>query len=163
MNMKRNNGKTNALVVLLLFGLFAVCILSVLLTGADAYRRLARRDQHSYDGRTAVQYLSTRVRQADGLGLVSVRSFEGADALVLTEEIEGQTYETLVYCHDGFLRELFSAAGSEFLPEDGEKVLEAQALLRELEGQSLTARLTGPEGEVWELILYLRSREGAAP
>lgn len=163
MNMKRNNGKTNALVVLLLFGLFAVCILSVLLTGADAYRRLARRDQHSYDGRTAVQYLSTRVRQADGLGQVSVRSFEGADALVLTEEIEGQTYETLVYCHDGFLRELFSAAGSEFLPEDGEKVLEAQALVLELEGQSLTARLTGPEGEVRELILYLRSREGAAP
>ena len=163
MNMKRNNGKTNALLALLLFGLFAVCILSVLLTGADAYRRLARRDQHSYDGRTAVQYLSTRVRQADGVGQVSVRSFEGADALVLTEEIEGQTYETLVYCHDGFLRELFSAAGSEFLPEDGEKVLEAQALVLELEGQSLTARLTGPEGEVRELILYLRSREGAAP
>ena len=68
MNVMRKKRKTDALVVLLLFGVFAVCVLSVLLTGADAYQRLSERDRVSYDQRTAAQYLSTRVRQADRLG-----------------------------------------------------------------------------------------------
>jgi len=163
MKMKQNKRETDALVVLLLFGVFAVCILSVLLTGADAYHRLAQRDQLSYDRRTAGQYLSTRVRQGDQLGNVAVGSFEGVDVLVLSEEIEGETYETLVYCYDGYLRELFAAAEGDFLPEDGEKVLEAQSMLLQKDGQTLTVELTGPVGEVQELTLCLRSREGAAP
>ena len=121
MSMKQKKRKTDALVVLLLFGVFAACVLSVLLTGADAFHRLARRDQLSYDRRTVGQYLSTRVRQADRLGQVSVSSFEGLPALVFTEEIGGEEYETLVYCYDGYLRELFASAGGGFLPEDGEK------------------------------------------
>ena len=73
--------------VLLLFGVFAVCILSVLLTGADAYRRLSQRDQSGYEHRTASQYLTTRVRQADRLGGVRVDTFDGQDTLVLSEDL----------------------------------------------------------------------------
>lgn len=53
------------LLALLLLLVFAVCVLSVLLTGAGTYQTLTRRDQDSYDRRTAAQYLATRVRQAD--------------------------------------------------------------------------------------------------
>ena len=158
----QNKRKIDNLLVLLLFGVFAVCILSVLLTGADAYRRLASRDQHSYDQRTAAQYLTTRVRQADRLGDVSVQVFEGQDVLVFREVIEGGAYETLVYCYDGYLRELFVAAGGGFLPEDGEKVLAAQGLSIHQDGQLLDVELTAPSGEVQELSLYLRSGKGVA-
>ena len=163
MSTKQKKRNMGALAVLLLFGVFAVCILSVLLTGADAYQRLARRDQLSYDRRTAGQYLSTRVRQADQLGRVTVDSFGGVDALVFTEEIEGEEYETLVYCYDGYLRELFVSAEGDFLPEDGEKVLQAERLSLSLDGQLLTAELVGPAGEVQNLILYLRSGEEVSP
>ena len=155
--------KIDALAVFLLFGLFAVCILSVLLTGADAYRRLAQRDQLSYDWRTAGQYLSTRVRQADRAGAVTVRSFGGVDALVLTEEIDGSAYETLVYCYDGYLRELFVSAGGDFSPEDGEEVLQAQSLSLVLDDRLLTADLIGPAGETQTLTLSLRSGEEVRP
>ena len=37
----------DTLAVLLLFGVFAVCVLSVLLTGADAYRRMTERDNRA--------------------------------------------------------------------------------------------------------------------
>ena len=157
-----NKGKVDNLLALLIFGVFAVCILSVLLTGADVYRKLAARDQLGYDQRTAAQYLTTRVRQADQLGDVSIRYFEGQDALVFTEVIEGGTYQTLVYCYDGYLRELFAAAGGGFLPEDGERVLEARGLSIRQDGQLLEMELTSPSGEVQRLKLYLRSREGAA-
>lgn len=163
MRINEKKRKTDALAVLLLFGVFAVCILSVLLTGADAYHRLARRDQFSYDRRTAGQYLSTRVRQADRAGAVSVESFDGVDALVFAEEIDGEAFETLVYCYDGYLRELFVPAEGDFLPEDGEKVLQAEGLSLALEGSLLTAGLTGPAGERQELTLFLRSGEGVVP
>lgn len=163
MSMSEKKQKTGALAVLLLFGVFAVCILSVLLTGADAYHRLTDRDRLSYDRRTAGQYLSTRVRQADRAGQVRVDSFDGADALVLTEEIDGTAYETLVYCHDGYLRELFVPAGGDFSPEDGEKVLRAQSLTLSLDGSLLTAELVGPAGEVQPLTLFLRSGEEVLP
>lgn len=56
----------------MLFGVFAGCVLGVLLTGADAYQRLTDRGQETFDERTAAQYLTTRVRQADAAGGVFV-------------------------------------------------------------------------------------------
>lgn len=149
------------LMALLVFGVFAVCVLSVLLTGADAYRRLTERDQAAYGRRTCVQYVATRVRQADALDAVSVEEFGGADCLVLTETIEGADYVTRVYCWDGWVRELFSAAGTDLDPEDGEQVMEAAALALTLEDGLLRVTATDPAGTQTSLRLCLRSGEGA--
>lgn len=61
MREKRVKHHIDGLVALLLFGVFAACVLVVLLTGADAYRRLTERDQAAYERRTGVQYIATRV------------------------------------------------------------------------------------------------------
>lgn len=154
------------LLALLLLCVFAACVLSVLLTGAGTYRRLTERDRASYDSRTATQYLATRIRQADRQGAVSVRAFEGRDALVLTEEIDGELYETCIYYCDGYLRELFTAAGADLAPEDGEKILPAGGFLAyaddPAEGQ-LRLRIQTSNGAWEELMLFLRAgREDAA-
>ena len=164
MRTRQNKRRADALLVLLLFGVFAVCILAVLLTGADAYKRLSGRDQISYDERTAGQYLTTRVRQADRLGGVEVASFQGVDTLILTEEIEGEAYETRVYCYDGYLRELFCAAEDTFLPEDGEKVLPAEDISFSYEEKLhlLAVSLTDADGLEEDILLHLRSGKGAA-
>ena len=85
----------DGLAALLLFGVFAACILAVLLTGADAYRRLTQRDQASYDRRTGTQYIATRVRQADRQDGVAVERFGDTDVLILGA---GEEYVTYVYC-----------------------------------------------------------------
>lgn len=146
--------------VLLVFAVFMVSILLVLLTGADAVKKINRRDQESYNYRTLVQYITTRVRQADQRGMVSVRSFESGDALVLTEEIEGEMYETRVYCHDGYLRELFIDAGLEMEAEFGEAILPLDAIRFEDEGTHILAHLTLTGGEQEDLLLLLRSERG---
>ena len=147
---------------LLLFGVFAACVLLVLLTGADAYRRLTERDQAAYDRRTCVQYVATRVRQADCAGGVSVSEFDGVPVLELHETIEGTDYVTLVYCYDGWLRELFAAADAGLDPEAGETVMEAQDLALSLEDGLLTVAVTDSRGMVNTLVLSLRGGEGAA-
>jgi type II secretory pathway component PulJ len=149
------------LLALLLFAVFAVCVLSVLLTGADAYRRLTQRDQDSFQSRTVAQYLATRVRQADSQGGVTIKPFGDGDALVLTEKLDGETYFTWVYCYDGALRELFTSADSNLPPESGEEVLSADALQLELDNGLLTVQVL--ENDVWQTVtLSLRSGEGAA-
>ena len=141
------------LLALLVFLLFALCLLLVLLTGAGVYRGLVRRGEERYAARTTVQYIATRVRQA---GDVAVEEFGGCKALVFPETIDGERYLTRVYCHEGWLMELFSTGTAELSPEDGERVLEAEDLLVQLEGNLLTVR-TG------EQTLYLHLREGELP
>ena len=98
--------EVTGLIALVLFGVFAVCVLSVLLTGADVYHRLTVRDREAYARRTGVQYVATKVRQAPAGSAVAVADFGGVDALELYEDIDGARYVTRIYSYGGWLREL---------------------------------------------------------
>ena len=150
----------DTLAALLLFGVFAACVLTVLLTGADAYARITKRDGVTYDRRTCIQYVATRVRQADTAGGVSLEVFGGVKALVL-KDWEDEDYVTRVYYHNGYLMELYSEAGLDLSPEDGEKIMACDWMRLSLEDDLLTVDLLDPQGEVTTLRLALRSREGA--
>lgn len=153
--MKEKTSKITDLLALVVFTVFAVCVLLVLLTGAKVYRRLVYSGSESYEARTAVQYVATRVRQAE---TVTVEDFGGYAALVTSEEIGGETYLTRVYCHDGYIRELFCAENAALSPEDGEKIMEAENLSFSLESGILTARIGSRE-----MKLYLRSGKEVGP
>lgn len=146
-----------SLAALLLFGVFAVCVLAVLLTGADAYRRLTQRDQAAYDRRTCVQYIVTRVRQSDVLGGIAVEPFGTGNALVLRD---GSGYLTRVYSHGGYIMELFSEEEAELAPEDGEKIMESLGMDFSLAQDVLTVTVREGERDS-RVFLSLRSGEGA--
>ncbi len=168
MNIQKTQ-KLSSLLVLLLLGVFAVCILSVLLTGARSYERLAKRSAAAFERRTAAQYLASKVRQADGAGRVFAGTFDAPDAdasegdtLFLEESIGGAAYYTRIYCHDGYIRELLCAADAEMTPEDGEKILQADGLRFTAADGRITAEITETNGETTQVVLTLRSGEGAA-
>ena len=144
----------DGLIALLLFGVFSVCILAVLLTGADAYRRLTDRDRAAFNRRTTLQYIATRVRQGDRADGLRVADFNGVDALVFDE---GDGYVTRVYCWNGYIMELYAEEELDLSLEAGEPIMEAEPL-----GFSMAdGRLTVTSGED-KLILSLRSGKGAA-
>lgn len=152
----KNSHYTESLAALLLLVIFTTCVLMVLFFGADAYSRLTQRDQVSYNNRTAVQYIATRVRQGDSLGNVTLGNFDGVDALVLDA---GEEYVTRLYCYDGYLRELYAAADLPMNPADGEQVLAAEDMRLSLENGLLQVELTDAEGQTNHLTLSLRSGE----
>lgn len=154
--MKRKTIKhhMDGLIALLLFGVFAVCVLAVLLTGADAYRRLTERDREAYNRRTCIQYVAERVRQADSAHDIAVKDFGGVDALVLDAQWE---YVTYVYCYDGWLMELYCAADADLSPEDGERIMDLGSLELSLEDGLLTVSATDPQGVESTILLALRS------
>ena len=145
---------------LVVFVLFAACVLSVLLSGAGVYRRLVRRGQESYAQRTCQQYIATKVHQCPVGSAVSVEEFGGETALVLREQMEGEVYLTRVYCHEGWLMELFAAESGEFTPGDGENLLPVQDLSLELEEGLLQVAVTDEYGKLTRSAYALRGGEG---
>lgn len=142
-----------SLLALLIFGVFSCCVALVLLAGARVYAGVHTRDQAAAARRTCVQYLTTRVRQAPA-GVV-VTDLQGVDALLLPEEIDGQRYATWIYCHEGWLYELFGEASGAFSPRDGQRVMELQSLDLWLTDTLLTGRVTGTDGTCVELRLNI--------
>lgn len=153
----------SAISALLVLAVFAVGIFCVLLGGASAYRRLIRQDQAAYESRTCVQYLQTKLRQAPAPGAVSIAPFGQGDALVIGQELDGEMFLTRVYCHDGWLMELYSSAEGELSPEDGEKILPAKALALSWQDGLLTAVLTDGSGEEIRLVLSVRGAKVMQP
>lgn len=158
----------DSLLVLMLFGIFAACILAVLLTGAKAYKRLTERGEQAFDSRTAQRYIEMRLHQADEKGRIYLGGFDGKNGkvedtsvLFLEESAEGRVYETRVYCFDGYICELFTEAGTEMEPEDGEKIIPAAGLsFRWEKPDFLEASLTDTEGKEFKIYYRIRSREG---
>ena len=158
--MKRQGTKRHmdGLLMLLLFGVFAVCVLIVLLTGARAYRGLTDRDRAAFDRRTCAQYIATKVRQGDAAGTVRVEDFCGESALQLIDGEAGCV--TWLYCHDGWLMELYTFADARLEPQDGERIMPLEGLSFEEKGSFVTAELQLGEGGADTRCLSLRSEEG---
>ena len=150
----KNHAKLTDLFALLVFVIFAICLLAVLLSGARSYETVVQRGEESFKGRTAAQYVTTRVRQAGG---VAVADFFGCDALAITETIGEETYLTRVYCYDGYLRELYCPEGAALQPRDGEKLIPMDAMYLSVDDGILRVQLDGQE-----LLLHLDGK-GAAP
>ncbi|MBE6036616.1 MAG: DUF4860 domain-containing protein [Clostridiales bacterium] len=152
----------SSLLTLVLFAIFAVCILFVLLTGARIYSDVTARGQDAYSQRTAVQYLSGKLHQAPSGQAVSLTAVEGSPALAITEEIEGRSFTTYVYCHDGWLRELFTFSGMEVHRGDGEKVLPLQSLSLQFTDGLLQVSIIDGQDRISKFSLALRGGKEAA-
>ena len=153
--MKEKRGSPTRLLALLCLTVFALCVLLVLLTGASFYQKLVERGEETYARRTALQYLTTRVRQAQ---TVEIGELGGCEALVLGETIDGETYTTWVYCYEGWLRELYAVPGAVLPAGAGETVLETEEFSLKQEENLLTVTL-----DEEELLLHLPAGRTVEP
>ena len=160
MKNRRDRFSTEKILGLVLFAVVSVCVLLVVLTGADVYGRLTRRGLDAYERRTVPQYIATKVRQADCEEAVSLDRKNGIDTLQLAEWIEGKKYVTYIYCYEGAVRELFSDESVPFAPEAGEKIAEATSVEFALEKGCLYVTVGRENGKSEEQMLMLRSMQG---
>ena len=118
----------------------ALCALYLLLAAGlsllagRAYQATAQQADELYLPRTALSYLVNQVRRGDAADSLRVTSF-GA--------LEEDGYVTLLYCWDGWLRELYAQADLTFAPEDGTQILPMDQLDIGMEGGLLTFTIRG--------------------
>ena len=159
---KRSFQQIGSLAALIVFGLFAACVLLVLFSGAGAYSRLSARDRQAYEARTGAQYITTRVHQAESPAAVTLVPFGDGDALCLADETDYGTYYTLVYCSGGWLRELYTGDITASTPEAGEKLMESGGVAFTLTDTLLTVTLHETDGTDTTVVLSLDKGVDAA-
>lgn len=154
--------------VLLLFAVFAGCILLVLLSGASSYEKLVKRDQTAYNERTGIQYLVAKLRHADSTEGIYVGSFsdrnrvdaDGINVLYLPfigEDGPVDGYYTEIYYYDGYIREMLCEENSGLNPEDGNEILPAKGLSITRKGNLITFTLISEQDNEQSLTLMVRS------
>lgn len=152
--------------MLLVFCIFAACILMVLLTGANSYQMLTSRDADSFSRRLCVQYVAAKIRHSDADSSIYIGDFEGSasdegNTLFLRESVNGENYLTRIYCYKGYLRELYAAADEDMHPEDGEVILTAKSLTFSMDPKSGLLKIENVDGggQQQELSIFLRSEK----
>ncbi len=131
---------------LLVYGIFAVCILAVLLSGAKVYGRIVARDNTAYESRTSIQYIATKLRQAETPYSVDIISENGIPVLRFQDMESEVLCYSYIYCYDGYMRELYALADAGFEPDAGEKLMKASSVDIRVEGDMLTVTITGEDG-----------------
>lgn len=125
------------LMVWLLIGLFAVMCLFCVVAGAEVYRGSVRNADVNANLRTAVSYVSGKVRAWDCQGSISVMPWGDGDSLMFTETIDDIRYTTCIYSWNGAIYELFAPSDNDFTPEDGQHIANGEGLMLEFQSPNL--------------------------
>ena len=155
--MKQTQHSIDVIAGLLLFLVFTGAMLMVLVSGAGAYQKISRSLERQYGQRTCLSYIAAKIRHYDTEEGVYLTDFEGLEALALDEEIEGDTYTTLLYYQEGYLWELFSLKDAGLGPEDGLAIMPVQEVSFREAGSLL--RITCREADE-DKALLLSPRSG---
>ena len=128
--LNRNNKHTlDTAFILALLALFSITSFFVIIIGARQYHSIADRMTENYETRTAASYLVEKFRQHDVTDSVSITELDGIPAIAFTQEINGQTYQTLLYTYENYLREITISKDSTIHPDAGQKIIEAKQMV----------------------------------
>ena len=145
--------KIDTIFVLIIFSVFALSVLMVLILGASIYKNMTDIKREDQGERSLLSYIWTKVKNGDKAESIHIGDFHGQSALYFDEEIVGIKYTTAIYQYEGWVYELFSEVGIDFLPEDGVQVMRINDLLFEEYEYGMIKVSTGSRS----LLLYPRS------
>lgn len=157
----------DVLFVLGLFGVFAVSAFILITIGADVYQHTVQDMTSNYETRTAVSYITEKVRQNDAVTgdtepCVSICTIEDIPALKLSRKIDNGTYFTYLYLYNGYLKELFISQYTDL----GGSALEAGTNIMQLKDFQITEqgsnllniKVTTPHGNPHSFFISTHSR-----
>jgi len=156
--MRKNAGLFDTLIGLLIMFIFTACILLVLAGGARVYKGISEELREQYSSRTALSYITAKLRSSDFEGGVSAGEIGGCPALMMYEQIESELYVMYIYWYEGALWELFCGADDEFLPSDGQEIMELVSVSFEFrEDSALIKIVCTQENNTAQQYVHIRS------
>lgn len=149
---------TDIIFVLSLFCVFAVLALFVVVLGADVYKGISGHMSENYNARTSVTYVTEKIRQNDYQGYVSIDEVGQESALVITQEIEDNVYETWIYVANGELKEIMVNQGDEVRVGDGQTIMSLKSMeLERQENGLVQVRVEDMDGNGFSSAVYMKS------
>lgn len=92
-----------------LFFVFTSTALVVLLCSANIYQNVVDASARSFETSTTLAYITEKIRQNDTSlnQRISIETFDGYEALTISQTINNTLYHTYIYEAEGELKELF--------------------------------------------------------
>jgi hypothetical protein len=146
----------NLMFTVTLLGVFALTALLVAVMGAQVYAHSADKLQANFDTRTSLVYISEKFRQCQG-ERYRIEQVGDSSALVLTEQYDGEDYESWIYAHGGTMYELLIKSGTPVTQGDGQRIMDLQSMRIEEEGELLTVTVVNSKGDEDSLTLSRRT------
>lgn len=128
---KRSKSIVDILFLLALFCAFLISALFIVLFGARIYKKTVVDMQTNYTSRTALSYVSEKLRQHDCADCVSVEITDGQPILALTQDMGGTKYCTYMFSYDGYLKEITIKAGEGVDLSSGQNLIELKSFTAE--------------------------------
>ena len=132
--------------------------LVVLILAADIYASTTNHFQVNDESRTALAYISEKIRQNDTDGALSIVTIEQTDCIALSQDFNGTLCTTYIYEYEGMLKELFIQDGVSISLQNGTDIMELSALsIEELDNQLYQFTATDQTGTKSSIITSERS------
>lgn len=146
--------------VICLMLLFLLSALTIIAIGASIYKKNVAQTNDNYAQRVSIAYVTEKVRQSDSSGAIFVRELFGQNVLVFQQEVNGDLYNTYIYCHEGYLMELFARDDLEsFYPQTGQKILKINSFMIEKASDDLLrATITEEDGQEETVYISIHSK-----
>lgn len=155
-NIKREKGLVHTVCVLAVICMFGISAMMLGSVGASVYKNIAERNLNSFELRTSLSYVKTKINQYDEVGRIAVEERDGLKMLILSEEVQGEIFDTAVYFNKGKLYEITGARGMKFKPDDGFAILNVDSF-EISEDNGLIKLVTTDDGEIETLYVKLRN------
>ena len=107
--------------------IFAIAALILLNVAIRVYKNIAVNNLETYELRTSLSYVATKIHQGDVSGNISVTLHDGTSVLVIRDAQstdEGENYETVIYYDDGAVCELYHLEGEDYTLSDGLQIID---------------------------------------
>ena len=156
-NINREKGLVHTVCVLAVICMFGISAMMLGSVGASVYKNIAERNLNSFELRTSLSYVKTKINQYDEIGKLAIEERDGIKMLILSEEVEGEIFDTAVYFNKGKLYEITGVKGMKFKPDDGFAILSVDSFeITEKDGL-VKLVTTNKDGESETLYVKLRN------
>ncbi len=158
MNQKQDQHIVDVLFVIGLFCIFALSSIFLISVGANIYRKTVTHMNENFNTRTSLSYVVEKIRQADTEGVVSVGTFEGNPAVILSSEVNGTAYHTYIYEYQGMLKELMERNDTTLPASAGQDILAMEQFeLTAVHDHLVRCSMKTPEENTISFYICIRS------
>lgn len=146
------------LFVLALFGIFALSAIFLITIGANIYGKTMNNMENNFDARTALAYITEKIRQSDLENRIDVGELDGCPALIISSGTEENQYRTYLYEYQGTLKELMIKRDIQLGPSAGQDILAVSAFkLTPINDHLINCCITIDHEQSYDLFISVRS------
>ena len=150
--MKKKEHSVSIVFTLMLFTIFALLSVLLIVIGSNVYGKVVTSQTQNGNGRNVLSYVTNKVRTCPESNSISIEEKEGVPVLV----IRGDEQETLIFYHNGAVREATIMAGDDYNLNFGDTIATVDEFTFKINEDTDMLKLTvNIDGSIKSIYVYI--------